>query len=271
MLQVGGEFAADPIGDIDLAVFERRQPCRLVGDGPDHHAFDARRLAPVLVEGFEHQLDAGIERHEFVGPSADRRLFEPVLADLLDVFLRHDPTRAGCAAVERQEVGPRLLEMKAHPQRIEDFDVRHARLHHVVRGAAVAHEREFDVLGGHRLAIVEREALAQHEFVAEPILRGGPRLGEARCQSLPRHRLHHRVMQRVQHHERRDDPRGLRRVEPGRRERDMRAPNQLCPQPGGERCDWRSGGKTESGKRQHLATVYAAPVCFGIGSGRVKS
>ena len=55
-----------------------------------------------------------------------------------------------------------------------------------------------------------------------------PRLGEARRQRLARHRLHHRVVQRVEHHEGRDDALRLGRVEPGRRQRDVNAPRSAA-------------------------------------------
>src|SRR5207248_5601002 len=48
------------------------------------------RLAPILVKGLQYQLDARIERDEFVGPGADRRFFEPIVADFVDLFLWHD-------------------------------------------------------------------------------------------------------------------------------------------------------------------------------------
>ena len=150
--------------------------------------------------------------------------------------------------------------------RIGRLDRRHVVLHQLVRGAAIALEREFHVLGGDRLAIVEFDALAQHEFVAEPVLRGRPRLGEARRLRLARHRLHHRVVQRVEHHEGGDDPLRLGRVEPGRRQRDVDGPGQLaagCGRPGHA---GRAGDKAESGQRQNVPTrqtgfVRAAASC----------
>jgi hypothetical protein len=66
----------------------------LVGDYLEYQAFDAGGLAPVLVEGFDDQLHPRGERDEFVGPGADRRLLEALVADLLDIFLRHDQPAA---------------------------------------------------------------------------------------------------------------------------------------------------------------------------------
>jgi len=46
-----------------------------------------------------------------IGAGPDRRLLEAILADLLHVFFRHEPTRRWCrGAVKRDEVRPRLLE-----------------------------------------------------------------------------------------------------------------------------------------------------------------
>ena len=49
--------------------------------------------------------------------------------------------------------------------RIGRFDRRDALLQQLVRDAAIALERELDVVRGHRIAVVERGALAQHELV----------------------------------------------------------------------------------------------------------
>jgi len=113
----------------NLAALQRRQPRRLVGNAPHHDALDARRLAPVALEGLDHQLDAGAERDELVGPGADRRLLETVIPDLFEVFLRHDPAGAGGAAVEGEEIGPRFLQLEPNMLRVERFDRRHALLH----------------------------------------------------------------------------------------------------------------------------------------------
>src|ERR1700738_1468946 len=76
-LQLFGEFATDRIGDVDLAALEGREPRGLVRYRLEDQALDARRLAPILVEGFEDELDAGCKRHKLVRPGADRRFLEP--------------------------------------------------------------------------------------------------------------------------------------------------------------------------------------------------
>src|SRR5215472_10217170 len=125
-LQIFGELAGDPVDTVDLTALERRQPRRLIGHALDHDAFDVRRLAPIAVERVEGQFDAGVERYEFVGTGADRRLLETVFANLLDIFLRHDPARPGRAAVKGQEVRPRLLETEMYMARIGRLDCRDA-------------------------------------------------------------------------------------------------------------------------------------------------
>src|SRR4029077_6292315 len=88
------------------------------------HAWD---LSPVAVERFEGQLDAGLEAHEPVWPGSDRRPAEAGLAHLLEVLLRHDPGGAGRArAVERHEVGPRVLQVKPDSVGVPYLHVAHA-------------------------------------------------------------------------------------------------------------------------------------------------
>src|SRR5262249_53525600 len=78
------------VGDVHLAALERGRPRGFVRDAPQHEPLHGRRLAPVTVEGFEDELDAGLEAHELVGPGPDGRLPVPVLTHLLEVLLRYD-------------------------------------------------------------------------------------------------------------------------------------------------------------------------------------
>ena len=182
-------------------------------------------LAPETFERLEHQLDAGGEAHELVRPGADRRLLEAVVADLLDIGFGHDPGgTGGRGAVERHEVRPRLLQVQAHAARVHDLDLAHALLEDLRPGALVALERELHVGGGDRLAVMELRILANDELVGEPVLRLRERLREARRVEPGRHRLHQRVVQGVEHHERRGDALGLAGVEPARGQRDVDAP-----------------------------------------------
>ena len=134
------------------------------------------------------------------------------------------------------------------------FDRLDARLEQVVRDAAIALERKLDVGRGHRIAIVEAGAVAQHEVVASPVLGNGKELGKAGRQRLAGHRLHHRIVQGIEHQERRDDAGRLGRLEPGGRERDMDAPGQLA----GRRRGRNAGParrQTDGAGQQDLATA----------------
>ena len=89
-------------------------------------------------------------------------------------------------------------------------------------------EAELHVLGGERVAVVELQPLAQLELVGLLIRAHRPGFGEARRQVVARHRLHQRVVQRVQHPERREHADDLGRIEPGRRERHVERPAHLA-------------------------------------------
>ena len=237
-LQLLGQGAADRVGDVRLAALEHDQPRLLLRHRLEHQPLHARRLAPVALEGLEHQLHARIEGDEPVGPRAHGRPLEAVVADLLHVLLRHDPPRArGRRAVEGHEVGPRLLEAETDPVRIHHVDARDPRLEDPSPRAPVALHRELDVLGRHRVAVVELHPLAQHELVDEVVRGDGPGLRQARGQGVPRHGLHERIVHGVEEHEGRDDPGRLRRVEPRRGEGDVDGPGQLALGGGGDGCD----------------------------------
>src|SRR6185436_12178007 len=103
-------------------------------------ALDLRLLAPVPLERLEDKLHSRLERDELVGAGADRRLLEAFRADFLDVFLRHDPARAGRRGIERQEIRPRLLQLEADMPGVRRFDRGDTSLQQIVRDAAVAIE-----------------------------------------------------------------------------------------------------------------------------------
>jgi hypothetical protein len=204
-----------------------------------------RRLEPVTLEGLEHELDARRERDEAIGPGSDRMLLEALLADLLDVFLGHDPAGAGGRrAVEGHEVGPGLLEAKTDPLGIDHVDAGDPRLEGAGARPPIALERELHVLGRHRITVVEARSLAQDELVHEAIGRDGPRLGQAGSHGVARHRFHERVVHRIEEQEGRDDPHGLGRVEPRRRERDVDGGGQLAFRSG------HGGGPGTEGEQQ---------------------
>jgi hypothetical protein len=83
--------AARDVRNVDLATLEARHARDVVGNRAEHEPLHARLLPPVVLVRFQHHLDAGRRRYEPVRPSADRRLLEPVVADLLEILARHDP------------------------------------------------------------------------------------------------------------------------------------------------------------------------------------
>jgi hypothetical protein len=112
--------------------------------------------------------------------------------------------------------------------RVHGLDRRDLLLEELRRRAAIALERELHVLGGDGLAVVELGALAEQELGDETVRGQGPGLGEAGRHRVAGHRLHQRVVQRVEDHEGSADPRGLRGVEPGRRQGDVYRPGELA-------------------------------------------
>jgi hypothetical protein len=110
---------------------------------------------------------------------------------------------------------------------IDDLDGGDPRLERRCGGALVALEREFDVVGGDRIAVVKSHTLAEDEVDRQPVLRCRPRLGEARGPCIARHWLDERVVERVEGHERRDDARSLGGIEPRGRQRDVHGERNL--------------------------------------------
>ena len=217
------------VDDVDLAGPERGRPRRLLGHGAHHQALHRRRLAPVAVEGLQHDLDARLERDDLVRPGADGRRLEPVVADFLDVFLRHDPAGARRrGAIEGDEIRPRLAEDEAHLPGVEDLHLLDLVLEQLGAGALVPVPRELHVVRGHRLTVVEAGALAQHERVREMILGLRPRLGQARRGDSRRHRFHHSVVDRVHDHEGRVERLRLRGIEPAGGEGHVETPAHLA-------------------------------------------
>ena len=265
-LELLRQRAPDRVDDVDLAPLQRRQAGRLVGDHAEAQRLDARRLAPVVLVGLEHELDARRERHEAVRPGADGRLLEPVVSNLLHIFLRDDPAGAGRrAAVEGHEVGPGLLQSEAHPLGVHDLHRGDLLLQELRGRASVALEGELDVLGGDRIAVVELDAFAQDELVGQAVGRGAPGLRQARRHALARHGLHEGVVERVVEHERGDDPGRLGGIEPGGGQRDVDAPGHLAVRGDGGRDrvaneQQREEGSKETARMSHRAHLQVRAV-----------
>ena len=155
------------------------------------------------------------------GSETDRMVLEPVGADLLHIVFRHDPAGgAAKCAVERHEIGPRLVQDKAHRVGIDRDDLLHLLLQLCSLRSL---EAEHDILGRERVAVMKLEPLAQLELVGQLIGAFAPGFGEGRGHALTRHRPHQRVVQRDQHPERREKTRlRFAGIEPGRRDRHVK-------------------------------------------------
>ena len=223
-------FAVQRVGDVGLAVLQHRHPRGALGDALHDEASDVGHVPPVARIRLHHHLDAGLVADELVGTGADRMLAEAVVADLGHVFLRDDEARGRRGgAVEGHEVRPRLGETEAHGQWVDDLDGANVSLQLLRASALVALEAELHVLGGQRVAVVELEVAAQLELVHESVGALGPGLGQTRRHlALARQGPDQRVVEREQHPERGDLRGRARRIEPGRRDRDVPGDGHLA-------------------------------------------
>jgi hypothetical protein len=182
-----------------------------------------------LTEGIlrHYQLEPRLVADEFVRAETDRVFFEPVVANLLHIVLGDDPAGgADQRAVVGHEIGPRLIQHKLHAVRIDNPYFLYLLVQLCPLRAA---EAELDVFGGKGIAVVEFHPLAQIEFIDALILAHGPGFGEARRHALAGHRLHQRIVQRVQNPERGQRARRrLPRVHPGRRQGHVKRPSHLA-------------------------------------------
>src|SRR2546426_12646668 len=76
--------------DVHLALEQRGHAWRHLGDGPHDEAVEVRPAAEVVGVGLEHDLVVLRPRHESHGPGPDRLGVEGVVADRLEILLRHD-------------------------------------------------------------------------------------------------------------------------------------------------------------------------------------
>jgi len=128
----------------------------------------------------------------------------------------------------RAFVSPVVARMLAeHSLSVDHLDRGDAGLEGGRRRPAVALERELHIFCGHRLAVVELDAFAQHELVHEAVTRDAPRFSKARRHGLARHRLHQRIVHGVEHDERHGGRCGFGGIEPDRRERHLKREGHL--------------------------------------------
>ena len=119
--------------------------------------------------------------------------------------------------------------MEAHRQGIDDLDLAHVRLDLLGSRSPIALVAELDVLARDGIAVVEFEIAPQLELIHEPVGALRPRLGEARRHlALARQRPDERVVKGEENPERRDLSRRGRRIEPGRRDRDVPGDDDLA-------------------------------------------
>jgi len=137
-LQLLGQFAAQPVGNVNFAPFERDQSRGLVRNCSENYALNAWALAPILIKSLKRQLYARDVCRKFVGASTHGRLFEPILAHLLYVLLGYYLRCTRGTRVEGHEVRPRLLKPEDHVQRVWGLDSRHAALQRLVCCAPIA-------------------------------------------------------------------------------------------------------------------------------------
>src|SRR5262249_49352807 len=248
-------------GDVSLAGPQHGRPGGAFGDAPHDQALDVRDVAPIPGVGFEHDLYAGGVAHEFVGAGADRVFAEAVVADLGEVFLRNDDAGGrGGRSVEGHEVRPRVLELKADRERIDDVDLADASQEFLGAGAAIALEAELYVLGGQGIAVVELEPTAQLELVGQPVSAFRPRLGEAVAHLVAGQRAHHRVVDGIEHSEGRDLRWRGRRIEPRRGDRDVPGHDGLAGLGGVASADLAQerGGDREQHERPNTLEVHGS-------------
>src|SRR5262249_51906582 len=142
-----GLLTVEDEADVGLALLEHRDPRRALGNALHDQSLHVRRMPPVLRVRFEDHLDTGHVADKLVGPGADRLLAEALLADLLDVLPGdHEAGGGRGGAVERHEIWPRLLEMKAHGRGIDDRHPLNARAELAGARALVPVEAELHVV-----------------------------------------------------------------------------------------------------------------------------
>ena len=111
---------------------------------------------------------------------------------------------------------------------------------------------------------------AESELVGEPIRTLGPGFGQARRQEIARHGFEQSIMHGIQKHERGNNARGLRRIEPCRCQRHVHTDGHLpaglgcsmCHTPGPSPCY--QAGSPPYGAMQELASGQAPHPVRGL-------
>ena len=151
--------------DVHLALEQGRDARRRLRDRPHGPAVDLDLAAPVVGVGLEHRLvvlHPGAEAHR---AGADGLGVEGVVADRLEVLLRHD-----LPAVEREPRGQQRIRLlgrdheRVRVRRLDLLDRGEHGGHHGLGGRVVGPlDAGLGVGGGERITVVELHALPQLE------------------------------------------------------------------------------------------------------------
>ena len=151
--------------DVHLALQESGHARSRLGNGADDEPVEVRLAPPVVrigIEGKAIVLDPGREAH---GSRAHRLGVEGIVADRLEVLLRHDLAAVEGEAGRQERVG--LLGVDQKRVRVGRLDPVDGREHRRDQGLGVrvvgALDAELGVGRGERIAVVELHALPQLE------------------------------------------------------------------------------------------------------------
>src|SRR5262245_18531269 len=135
--------------------------------------------------------------------------------------------------------------------------------------ATVALERELHVGGRDGCAVVELGIFAKNHVVDELVIAHVNGFGQAWCQAVAGHRLYHRIVDGIEHHVGRYDAGSLRRIEPGRSERDMNRPGDLTlgTRGPGRMRDAHHQSKGEKRRKEAMPSVPPAKTLPVLGTG----
>src|SRR3989454_8682312 len=132
-------------------------------------------------------------------------LLEAVVADLLEILLRYDPSSTRRhRGIKRHEIGPGLLQVEAHQVGIDCLDLLDFFLEELCTLTAVAFEAKLHILGSERVAVVESDPLAQLELICQAILALAPGFSQTGRHRVARHGFDQGIVQSVEKQKRRN-------------------------------------------------------------------
>src|SRR5262249_41145576 len=192
-----GVGTVEDVGDIGLAGFQHQGARGCFRDALHHQCLHVRHASPVAVVSLHLDLHARLLADELVGAGTDWMFLEAIVSDTREIVLWHDDAGgAGGRAVERHEIGPRRLWMKAYHQGIDDLDLGDVFLQDLRSRAPVALEAELHVFRRHGVAVVKLQSRTQLELVHLAIRTLLPRFREAWAHLLSGIRADERIVDR---------------------------------------------------------------------------